>query len=688
MSESSRVRDSIVVWTEDEVQDWLVELGYPQYGEQIKEHRISGSILTLLDHEYLKDIGIKSVGQRLAILKAVYQLKIEQDIPIEPDAYVPPSEAVDEVSNEAITIQKLWVMMGEQTERIRRLEQENQRLLDTMQVCMEELATVSRAQLQGEVSLRKQPSFRWAPQTRLAHSPTRPTPEPVHESPRQSPHILEADLGASLNKQPKPQPSIGELSMASSMVTHDRPQGLTRNASSQSINANVNAASANGAKEIKPASRDGNDAANPYKSFKVTLDDPCWKVLPAALKKYKISDDWQHYAMFICYGNTDRCLSYDEKPLLLFQKLKDANKNPVFTLRHIKDIRSPIAVAQQKQASRTAARRGSPDATGATNGSAARRPGLSDQTASSPNVPTYTRNTRLHQPTVLQPISARAAAATAAAAAMATPPLGTATSLAPQWPESGQMTAASGDGSRAGNEPSAAAPPEGREGVVYATTKSYAIAIYPYMAELDDEFDVSVHDAFIIIGRAKGWWIVQRDSPGTGVLEDNAKHSWVPAGCLLETSVPPATAVSEAVGRLITDYGATDYRPIMPMHLTSTSFSGVALRTYHVKGDEELELMKDEYVRVFKRYNHWSYAVKESNGERGWVPSWFIGKVSGASPATPNTSAMMNSSTAASTNPTTFDSIPESNNERLHVNGHHASPLTSPAFVSTAAGRA
>ncbi|QRV88982.1 VTS1 RNA-binding family SAM domain protein [Ceratobasidium sp. AG-Ba] len=668
-----RVRDSIVSWSEHEVQDWISELGYPQYGDQIKEHGISGDILSLLDHEYLKEIGVKSVGQRLAILKAVYQLKIEQDIPIEPDAYIPPSEVVDEVSNEAVTIQKLWAMMGEQNERIKRLEQENQRLSETMNVCMEELATVSRPQLQGEVSLRKQPSLRWTPQSRIAQSPTRPTPEPVHESPRQSPHILEADLAVAMNRQPKPQPSLGELSIAASMAPHERPQGLTRNASNQSIN--IGSTSANGGKESKPNSRDGSDA-NPYKSFKVTLDDPCWKVLPAALKKYKISDDWQHYAMFICYGNTDRCLSYDEKPLLLFQKLKEANKNPVFTLRHIKDIRSPIAVAQQKQASRSAARRGSPDTSGAT----PRRPGLGEQTASSPSVPSYMRNTRLHQPPVLQPISARAAMATAAAQAMATPPLGTANSLAPQWPENGQTSATiDGDRPRMGNE-TATVPPEGREGVVYASTKSYAIAIYPYMAELDDEFDVSVHDAFIIIGRAKGWWIVQRDPTGTGILEENGKHSWVPAGCLLETSVPPATAVSEAVGRQVNDYGRADYRPILPMHLTSTSFSGVALRTYHVKGDEELELMKDEFVRVFKRYNHWSYAVKESNGERGWVPSWFIGKVSSAPPATPNT-AMVGSSGMG---PGMMDSVPESNNERLHANGHHASPLASPAFVTRA----
>lgn len=43
-----------------------------------------------MDHESLKDVGIRSVGQRLAILKAVYQLKVAYEIPIEPDAYIPP----------------------------------------------------------------------------------------------------------------------------------------------------------------------------------------------------------------------------------------------------------------------------------------------------------------------------------------------------------------------------------------------------------------------------------------------------------------------------------------------------------------------------------------------------------------------------------------------------------------------
>jgi hypothetical protein len=61
-------------------------------------------------------------------------------------------------------------------------------------------------------------------------------------------------------------------------------------------------------------------ADNQFKSFKVSLEDPCWKVLPAALKKYKINDDWRKYVMFICHGSTGepRALTVRELlPLLI-----------------------------------------------------------------------------------------------------------------------------------------------------------------------------------------------------------------------------------------------------------------------------------------------------------------------------------------------------------------------------------
>lgn len=56
------------------------------------EHNISGEVLCLLDAEGLKDMGIATIGQRLAILKAVYNLKVAHNIPIEHGHYVPPCE--------------------------------------------------------------------------------------------------------------------------------------------------------------------------------------------------------------------------------------------------------------------------------------------------------------------------------------------------------------------------------------------------------------------------------------------------------------------------------------------------------------------------------------------------------------------------------------------------------------------
>lgn len=48
-----------------------------------------GEALVALKHDELKEMGVASVGHRLTILKQVYDIKISQDIPVEPDDYVP-----------------------------------------------------------------------------------------------------------------------------------------------------------------------------------------------------------------------------------------------------------------------------------------------------------------------------------------------------------------------------------------------------------------------------------------------------------------------------------------------------------------------------------------------------------------------------------------------------------------------
>lgn len=91
----------------------------------------------------------------------------------------------------------------------------------------------------------------------------------------------------------------------------------------------------------------------------------------------------------------------------------------------------------------------------------------------------------------------------------------------------------------------------------------------------------------------------------------------MPAGCLLETNVPVASAIAEANAARASANGSpppspTSKTPILPLSILSTSFPGVALMDYRAKGEEELNLVKNDLLRVFKRYNHWSYVSQLS----------------------------------------------------------------------------
>jgi protein STE50 len=90
------------------------------------------------------------------------------------------------------------------------------------------------------------------------------------------------------------------------------------------------------------------------KSFRVNLDDPCWKVLPAAMKKYEVRGKEEDYRLYITHGNTgstprrqpsaphcmseltcvERMLASHEKPLIIFQQLQKEGLNPLFMLRY------------------------------------------------------------------------------------------------------------------------------------------------------------------------------------------------------------------------------------------------------------------------------------------------------------------------------------------------------------------
>jgi hypothetical protein len=86
-----------------------------------------------------------------------------------------------------------------------------------------------------------------------------------------------------------------------------------------------------------PLPRSTREKDNPqveiFKSFRVSIEDPCHKVLPVALQRYNINDDWRQYSLYIVYGDQERCLGLEEKPLMLFKQLEREGGKPMFMLR-------------------------------------------------------------------------------------------------------------------------------------------------------------------------------------------------------------------------------------------------------------------------------------------------------------------------------------------------------------------
>lgn len=141
-----------------------------------------------------------------------------------------------------------------------------------------------------------------------------------------------------LRSNTTPQPLSNGPTSASKL----NPQNNTLASSSASIAPSIkaessrdrtNTSSTNSAPSSQAAA--GPAGVEIFKSFRVGLEDPCYKVLPAALRKYNIQADWRQYALYIVFGDQERCVGLDEKPLSLFKQYDKEGKKPMFMLRKV-----------------------------------------------------------------------------------------------------------------------------------------------------------------------------------------------------------------------------------------------------------------------------------------------------------------------------------------------------------------
>ncbi|KAJ9193827.1 hypothetical protein DTO166G4_7985 [Paecilomyces variotii] len=388
----------ITEWTAEESADFVAGLGLRQYCDTFIENEIVGEALIALKHDELKEMGINSVGHRLTILKSVYEMKIKQDIPLDPDHYIPLS--ADQSLNENATqedIARIIQSIQLRDERIVAAEAELRRLTEDYRRLREELLPVFKMAKDRSQPLPYQPSpelydHENQPITTptITHPPEQqksssgisrsfskriftggsgsknnsPThiPPSVNDgsvlNPSAAAVAASTHLSAGMNGQPSPKsvnmpsptsPSHYPQTLASrsyapegvsnSNRTHDHSEDTSAGQSRPDRNTSTPGSQSRQGQSTSSSRAEsrGGDGAPPsveiFKSFRVSMDDPCHKVLPAALKKYNINADWRQYALYIVYGDQERCLGLDEKPLILFKQLDKEGRKPMFMLR-------------------------------------------------------------------------------------------------------------------------------------------------------------------------------------------------------------------------------------------------------------------------------------------------------------------------------------------------------------------
>ncbi|KAI8047402.1 uncharacterized protein B0P05DRAFT_566119 [Gilbertella persicaria] len=286
--------EHVLMWDENKVTKWMTSIGYSSYEKQFKEQGITGDVLVNLDHESLRDLSIVTVGQRMDLLKNIYQLKILYRVPVNEWDYIPPSVLYETEwlgQNGMADYRKIEAAFQERDARIKKLTEDLGRLNNDMCALKEEFNQVlKKDKKSNETSSKTSTPTKSSYHTKHTPSPTK-SHNNDHSHEEKSPNVMINDGGA-----------IKVYGDKISKVEHE------------------------------PESS---------KNVRLLLDDTTSKVIISALKKYNVMSDWQQYALWIQYGQPDntqeRALGYDERPLRISQKLKEAKQNPVFVLKHVKD---------------------------------------------------------------------------------------------------------------------------------------------------------------------------------------------------------------------------------------------------------------------------------------------------------------------------------------------------------------
>ena len=628
------------VWTPDAVKQWLCQLGFPQYCETFLENDINGEALVLLDETALSELGISSVGHRMTLLTQIYELKQRFNVPMDQDDWVP-QKYIPYYGFPAAPAADISLQLQQRDQHIQLLEGYIERINNELEHMRESLGRISFPTLQKPSTLSVGDSSK--SMIDLGHAN-----DPIGFMPGASTMARDTTVGPGIEQIPlRGVPYLGDTAAAAYFPTAPPSTGLTTPTIPQPPHLNVAGvlpqwssrldslptaqnATPEFLSSVPPTLHDtgpiddavtrllsshGRSAPIPREIIQTNVNDSCASLLALSLRRHGIIDDYTAYVLFVVFGETERSINYDERPLLLYRRLRESGQIPHFMLRHMSEVCPPTELAESKLRNRHAERH-------ALKHEAMRlRATLIDMDAQSPNDQrVFSVSHWLSYPSFSGYLGE----------------------------ESLRRAKIMGPGAH----------------LLQAQGISFAVAVYPYESDREDEYDVATGDTFVVLSKSKGWWTVRRDSVADGrgdVYMPQLRPStdpvpaqghvpfteiwtgWVPAGCLLELHRPlaeclhgtgnPSPATSIALNTQARGVISPTARlraelinvPIPLSIVASQGSTGTMLLDYESR-DGNLRVRQGERVHVFKRYHHWTYCVLEQSHKRGWLPSWFISR--------------------------------------------------------------
>ncbi|TPX43342.1 hypothetical protein SeMB42_g04761 [Synchytrium endobioticum] len=318
-------------WDANQVGAWVEDIGFASFKTIFIEQEITGDVLIHADHILLRELGFQSVGQRIAFLKKLYDYKIDHDIPIAPDDYVPESVLKGHRAEGRAGHWITHTTLNEELHKVADIIRERDVLVAYLS---SELTRVSNelAQLKSDLS----PVWRLLAEYKNFKGERKKSVDPLRTSPSNL-KSLSGSLSTSSSGASLKQSHSSKFNKSNSIDSFATPSA-SPTSPLQNDFASPFPTTADSEITTLRLYADGlpGHESESFKGFKVAFTDTCRHLLPVALRKYKIFQGQGHYAIFVRSNGSERCLRFDEKPMLLQKQLTDLGEAPKFLLKHIK----------------------------------------------------------------------------------------------------------------------------------------------------------------------------------------------------------------------------------------------------------------------------------------------------------------------------------------------------------------